>query len=135
MDRPLLDSNEPRHPWEQPAIYAANFAMGFLIIITVLFTILNNLPDPKPKEVAKKKKEPRTRDGRFTAEEVAKHNTAVRRKNENLLLGTRIIRAALSGTRIRAQDDAWLILDGKVYDVTEYVEEHPGGPAILKHVG
>lgn len=32
-------------------------------------------------------------------------------------------------------DDAWIIIDNKVYDVTSYVEEHPGGDAILRHVG
>lgn len=50
--------------------------------------------------------------GAFTAAEVAKHNT---------------------------RDDLWLILriNGapKVYDVTSYVDEHPGGDAILDHAG
>lgn len=27
--------------------------------------------------------------------------------------------------------DAWLIIDGKVYDVTAFVEEHPGGDEIV----
>eukprot|EP00850_Spirogloea_muscicola_P022462 SM000296S11297 [mRNA] locus=s296:26739:28037:- [translate_table: standard] len=34
-----------------------------------------------------------------------------------------------------APNDAWIIVSGKVYDVTEYVEEHPGGDAILAHAG
>ncbi|KAJ9522261.1 hypothetical protein QJQ45_008090 [Haematococcus lacustris] len=39
------------------------------------------------------------------------------------------------------RDDAWIIVkdkrsgDMKVYDVTEYVDEHPGGESILDHVG
>ncbi len=33
------------------------------------------------------------------------------------------------------ESDAWLIIDGKVYDVTEYVDLHPGGDKLLKHVG
>eukprot|EP00850_Spirogloea_muscicola_P014326 SM000102S09184 [mRNA] locus=s102:160005:161361:+ [translate_table: standard] len=37
--------------------------------------------------------------------------------------------------RHAAPDDAWIIVGGKVYDVTEYVEEHPGGDAILAHAG
>jgi len=44
----------------------------------------------------------------YTAEEVAKHN-----KRDNL----------------------WLIVDEKVYDVTEYVEDHVGGDAILRNPG
>jgi cytochrome b involved in lipid metabolism len=31
--------------------------------------------------------------------------------------------------------DCWLAVDGKVYDVTQAVDKHPGGPAILKGCG
>ncbi|XP_042064623.1 cytochrome B5-like protein [Salvia splendens] len=31
--------------------------------------------------------------------------------------------------------DCWIIIKDKVYDVTSYVEEHPGGDAILVHAG
>ncbi|GLU09937.1 hypothetical protein SLE2022_267720 [Rubroshorea leprosula] len=31
--------------------------------------------------------------------------------------------------------DCWIIIEDKVYDVTSYVEEHPGGDAILAHAG
>ncbi|XP_075509003.1 cytochrome B5-like protein isoform X2 [Primulina tabacum] len=31
--------------------------------------------------------------------------------------------------------DCWIIIKEKVYDVTSYVEEHPGGDAILTHAG
>jgi cytochrome b involved in lipid metabolism len=34
-----------------------------------------------------------------------------------------------------SQEDVWIIVKGKVYDVTPYVEEHPGGLAILKNAG
>ena len=33
------------------------------------------------------------------------------------------------------QDDLWVIIKGKVYDVTSYVEEHPGGLAIMNNAG
>ena len=33
------------------------------------------------------------------------------------------------------RDDAWIIVDGKVYDVTDYVDIHPGDDAILNYVG
>ncbi|XP_074269145.1 cytochrome B5-like protein [Silene latifolia] len=31
--------------------------------------------------------------------------------------------------------DCWVIIKDKVYDVTSYVEEHPGGDAILTNAG
>ncbi|XP_072990161.1 cytochrome B5-like protein [Typha latifolia] len=34
-----------------------------------------------------------------------------------------------------ARKDCWIIVKGKVYDVTPYVEEHPGGDAILNNAG
>jgi cytochrome b involved in lipid metabolism len=35
-----------------------------------------------------------------------------------------------------SEDDLWVVIDGKVYDLTEYVDEHPGGgEAIAKNAG
>lgn len=54
----------------------------------------------------------KTEMGEFTREQVAQHNT---------------------------RDDLWIILklDGvsRVYDVTSYIDEHPGGDAILDNAG
>jgi len=48
-------------------------------------------------------------DRPYTAEDVAKHDNA---------------------------NDCWVIIDGKVYDLTSYVEEHPGGvSAIARRAG
>ncbi|KQJ91841.1 cytochrome B5-like protein [Brachypodium distachyon] len=44
----------------------------------------------------------------YTKDEVSKHNT---------------------------RKDCWIIIKDKVYDVTPYVEEHPGGDAILNNAG
>lgn len=30
------------------------------------------------------------------------------------------------------EDSLWLVIDSKVYDVTEFVEAHPGGEAVLR---
>lgn len=29
------------------------------------------------------------------------------------------------------KDDCWVVIDGKVYDVTAYLDEHPGGDDVL----
>ena len=47
---------------------------------------------------------------------------------------TRVITAEEVKQHNRA-GDCWLIIKSKVYDVTPYVEEHPGGRAILRHAG
>uniref|UniRef100_A0A060T208 ARAD1C28248p n=1 Tax=Blastobotrys adeninivorans TaxID=409370 RepID=A0A060T208_BLAAD len=33
------------------------------------------------------------------------------------------------------RDDLWLVVRGKVYDVTKFVDEHPGGEEVLVDVG
>nr|UTK45974.1 b5-E [Tripterygium wilfordii] len=33
------------------------------------------------------------------------------------------------------RNDCWITIKDKVYDITSYVEEHPGGDAILTHAG
>lgn len=33
------------------------------------------------------------------------------------------------------RDDLWLVIEGKVYDFTSFVEDHPGGDAILRYAG
>eukprot|EP00241_Pyramimonas_parkeae_P010014 CAMPEP_0114242572 /NCGR_PEP_ID=MMETSP0058-20121206/10252_1 /TAXON_ID=36894 /ORGANISM="Pyramimonas parkeae, CCMP726" /LENGTH=129 /DNA_ID=CAMNT_0001355203 /DNA_START=42 /DNA_END=431 /DNA_ORIENTATION=- len=34
-----------------------------------------------------------------------------------------------------SREDIWVILNNKVYDISSYVEEHPGGDAILNNAG
>jgi cytochrome b involved in lipid metabolism len=38
-------------------------------------------------------------------------------------------------THKTVEDGLWIIIDNEVYDVTKFIDEHPGGPKILKRVG
>lgn len=49
-----------------------------------------------------------TSSATITMEEVAQHNDA---------------------------DDCWMVIDGNVYDVTEYISSHPGGQEITRGCG
>ncbi|SCU80424.1 LAMI_0B02322g1_1 [Lachancea mirantina] len=33
------------------------------------------------------------------------------------------------------QEDLWMIIDGKVYDCTKFIDEHPGGEEVLLDLG
>ncbi len=50
---------------------------------------------------------PNSQPGQYTAAEVAKHNTG---------------------------SDCWSVVNGKVYDLTSYVSNHPGGPNVIKAI-
>lgn len=82
---------------------------GVLLAFAVLgaLALLNKQGSSSDVAVAKKRAM-----GRFTAADVAQHS---------------------------ARDDIWVILrlhgEAKVYDVTSYVDEHPGGDAILSNAG
>lgn len=34
-----------------------------------------------------------------------------------------------------SKESCWMAIEGKVYDVTEYIDKHPGGEHILKGCG
>jgi cytochrome b involved in lipid metabolism len=40
------------------------------------------------------------------------------------------VRTAEEILQHRSEDDAWIVVDGKVYDVTQFLETHPGGPQV-----
>ena len=80
-------------------------AVVAIIVVYFLFNMMNGKSDSKKKVVTKVEKK---RDGKYTLAEISKHNKA---------------------------EDAWVIIDGKVYDITDFVDEHPGGNNILKNVG
>jgi cytochrome b involved in lipid metabolism len=82
------------------------YVVAFSVIAAVVLGFVFKPSSTSAPKVEEKKRE--KVEGPFTKEEVAKHNTS---------------------------SDAWLIIDGKVYDVTDYIDSHPGGDAILNNVG
>ena len=88
------------------------FFVGLVCVILLYIYRALLLSSSSSKSKKKKKKEEMVvvdKTRKISAEEVRKHNTV---------------------------DDLWIIIDKKVYDVTEYAEEHPGGvAAIAKNAG
>jgi len=79
-----------------------------LIVGGILFFVLNNKKEENEKIIEKKIEQEEPKKSSFSLSDVAKHN------NEN---------------------DCWLVIDGKVYDVTSYIEKHPGGGVIANYCG
>lgn len=88
-------------------------AFGILFLFASLYVILRRQHHGGLAGGAMTLSPPRTHarsgPGRiYTAEEVAAHNT---------------------------QDSLWLIINGKVYDFTQYLFLHPGGESIMRNAG
>merc|ERR1712087_453880 len=84
------------------------FLLLLLVLVVVVLMMLMTMKRKPPPTSANAKPSSFTFKRKYTASEVASHNSTT---------------------------DLWIIVDGKVYDVTEYVGEHPGGDAIAKNAG
>lgn len=87
-----------------------NAIVILLAILLPLFYIFYILTNNRKKDVIDtiKSSEKLTINGPYSINEVAKHCVI---------------------------DDAWIIVDDKVYDITSYIDSHPGGEAIAKNLG
>eukprot|EP01089_Gocevia_fonbrunei_P013596 TRINITY_DN3515_c0_g1_i2.p1 TRINITY_DN3515_c0_g1~~TRINITY_DN3515_c0_g1_i2.p1 ORF type:complete len:157 (-),score=42.94 TRINITY_DN3515_c0_g1_i2:9-419(-) len=83
-----------------------------LVIVVIIGRLGKAAPQPDIKEIKRREEEQAKSKKReiksYTLAEINKHNTST---------------------------DCWLIVDNKVYDVTSYVDEHPGGDAIFNNAG
>merc|ERR1712216_83275 len=98
-----------RIPYDNMEFYAVAFLILVALVVVVLMMLMMTMKRKPPPTSANAKPSSFTFQKRkYTASEVASHNSTT---------------------------DLWIIVDGKVYDVTEYVGEHPGGDAIAKNAG
>lgn len=93
-------------------INAVVLIVATLVILFLLskFTVQDRrtTSSSKSSTSSNKKPVPVRPEGPFSLEEVGKHNT---------------------------REDCWIVVDGSVYDVTTYVDDHPGGDSILNNAG
>ena len=134
-------------------------AVLFFTILSKLPDRPRRKPAAAPAAPAAAKGE-RRKDGVYTAAQVAQHNTVVRAATRQPGGGPSGLARApdwspgaerqQGAPRVSTpsqpsawatplcacpQTDLWVIIKGKVYDVTSYVDEHPGGDAILRNAG
>ena len=90
----------------------ALLATRTLVVAVVLYFVARTLRDRRrrdSRDVAVRARAAVDRATAYSSEDVAKH---------------------------ASKDDLWVIIDGKVYDLTEYADEHPGGAdALARNAG
>lgn len=65
----------------------------------------------------------------ITLDELKKHNTGTYRAQKRHYI-------RVQEANKKTEESAWVAVEGNVYDVTEFIDEHPGGRKILlKNVG
>lgn len=89
---------------------SSTFVSVVVALTVVVVCLIVLLMSKKAESKTAKKAQPKVAvdPTTLTAQEVAKHNT---------------------------REDCWIIVDNKVYDVTDYIDDHPGGDTIMNNAG
>lgn len=90
-------------------VLIAFFSIAVGALVLFLFTsMFTSTATPQKAQKKSSKHKLLIRENKISPKEVSLHNT---------------------------REDCWIIVDEKVYDVTNYVDEHPGGESILTNAG
>lgn len=99
--------------WMEGALFMADkvlkqISLKKIVLETDIRKKIDNVKVGGSKKTKKKVIKIRGRYVEYTMKEVSKHNT---------------------------RKDAWIVIKGNVYDITEWIDKHPGGDIIMKGVG
>ncbi|CAG8765704.1 8247_t:CDS:2, partial [Dentiscutata erythropus] len=56
-------------------------------------------------------------------------------RRDDVINSRKVIQRSINGTKYSKDQPWYIIIDNKVYDIKDFVPDHPGGAPILTHIG